>query len=117
MEVKRKSISAKARLKVFQDHSGVCHICGGKIVVGEAWDVEHVIPFAMGGADDETNWVPAHRKCHRTKTVEDVGNIAKAKRREARHRGVRVSRSPLPFGKQSKWKRKMDGTIVKREED
>jgi len=111
----RKTISSKARVALFQKHGGECHICGGKINVGEAWDVEHVIPFAMGGADDESNWRPAHIKCHRTKTTDDVGKIAKAKRREARHLGVNVSRTPLPFGKKSKFKRKLDGTVVLRE--
>lgn len=112
---KRKTISAKARVALFQKHDGVCHLCGGKINVGEAWEVEHIIPFAMGGADDESNWSLAHIKCHRAKTTEDVGNIAKAKRREARHIGAKVSKSPLPFGRQSKFKRKMDGTVVLRE--
>ena len=114
--VSRKTISAKKRVALFAAHGGACHICGGKINVGEAWEVEHRIPFAMGGADDESNWVPTHVKCHRVKTTEDVGNIAKAKRREARHIGVRVSKSPLPFGRQSKYKRKMDGSVVLRKE-
>jgi len=100
---------------LFTKHGGVCHICGGKINVGEGWDVEHVIPFAMGGEDSESNWAPAHRNCHRTKTTNDVGKIAKAKRSEARHIGANVSRSPLPFGKRSPFKRKLDGTIVLRE--
>lgn len=113
--VKRKTISTKQRVALFAKHGGVCHICGGKISVGEAWDVEHVIPFAMGGEDSEENWSPAHRKCHRTKTTDDVGAIAKAKRREARHIGVNVSRTPLPFGKGSAFKRKLDGSIVRRE--
>ena len=116
MEKRRKSISAKQRLKVFTDHKGECHICGGKIGVGEGWQIEHVIPFAMGGADDESNWRPSHIKCHRTKTTDDVGKIAKAKRREARHLGVNVSRTPLPFGKRSAFKRKLDGTVVRRDE-
>lgn len=114
--VKRASISTKKRVALFQKHDGVCHICGGKISVGEAWQIEHIIPFAMGGADDESNWAPAHIKCHRTKTTDDVGKIAKAKRREARHLGVNVSRTPLPFGKKSEFKRKLDGTIVRRDE-
>lgn len=112
--VKRKTISTKARVLVFQKHDGICHICGGKINVGEAWEIEHVVPFAMGGADDETNWVPAHKKCHVGKTKTDVADIAKAKRREARHLGAKTSRTPLPFGKKSKFKRKLDGTIVER---
>jgi len=115
--MKRKTLSAKIRLQIFQTHKGLCHICGGKVNVGESWDVEHVIPFAMGGEDNETNWAVAHVKCHRTKTVQDVAEIAKAKRREARHRGSHQSRTPLPFGKKSKLKKKMDGTIVRRNEE
>jgi 5-methylcytosine-specific restriction enzyme A len=114
--VKRKTISTKQRVKVFSNHAGVCHICGGKINVGEAWEVEHVIPFAMGGADDESNWVPAHTKCHANKTKSDVANIAKAKRREIRHIGAKKTKTPLPFGKGSAFKRKLDGTVVKRDE-
>ena len=113
--VKRKSISTKQRVALFQKHNGVCHICGGKINVGEAWEVEHVIPFAMGGEDSESNWSPAHVRCHRTKTTDDVGKIAKAKRREARHIGAKVSGTPLPFGKKSPFKRKLDGTVVRRD--
>ncbi len=107
-DVMRRSISPTRRLALFMAHSGVCHICGGKIT-GKAWDVEHIIPFALGGADDESNWAPAHRLCHSPKTVEDVRNIARAKRRKAKHLGIR-KRSAF----QSKWKRRMDGTVVLR---
>lgn len=112
----RKTISVKARVKLFQDHQGICHICGGKIHGGERWDVEHIIPLAMGGDDTEANWRPAHAKCHKTKTAKDFTDIAKAKRRQARHIGIKVSKSPLPFGKQSRFKKKMDGTVVIRED-
>jgi len=112
--VKRKTISAKTRVALFQKRGGICHICGGKINVGESWDIDHCIPLAMGGEDSEENWELAHSVCHRTKTTDDVANIAKAKRREIRHLGVKVSRTPLPFGKGSGLKRKMDGTIVRR---
>jgi len=114
--VKRASISTKKRVALFQSRGGLCHICGGKINVGEAWELEHRIPLAMGGEDAEANWELAHIKCHRTKTSDDVGQIAKAKRREARHLGGHVSRTPLPFGKKSAFKRKLDGTVVRRDE-
>lgn len=110
----RKSISTKKRVLVFQTHNGICHICGGKIGVGEAWELEHVIPLAMGGEDEESNWRPAHIKCHKAKTKTDVASVAKAKRREAHHLGAKKSKSPLPFGRGSKLKRKMDGTVVER---
>jgi 5-methylcytosine-specific restriction endonuclease McrA len=112
--MKRKTVSTKARVALFQKHGGMCHICGGKINVGEGWELEHIIPFALGGEDEEHNWALAHTKCHKAKTKDDVATIAKAKRREARHIGAKKSKSPMPFGKGSKFKRKMDGTIVER---
>jgi 5-methylcytosine-specific restriction enzyme A len=113
----RQRLTTKQRVAVFEAAGGACHICGGLIWVGVQWDVEHVIPLALGGADDPSNWRPAHTTCHSSKTHgQDVPSIAKAKRREARHLGAKApSRNPLPFGRKSGLKRRMDGTIVKRE--
>jgi 5-methylcytosine-specific restriction enzyme A len=112
----RRHISTRARVGVFEHHNGQCHLCGVKIQSGEEWDISHAIPLAIGGADDETNWLPAHRKCHRlhTSTV-DAPRIAKTKRQHAAHIGAKSpSRNPLPGGRNSRWKRKLDGTIVER---
>ena len=43
---------------------GCCHLCGNP----GATQVDHVIPLAEGGADDETNLAPIHEHCHREKT-------------------------------------------------
>ncbi len=103
--MKRKPLSTAQKVRLFQDAGGICHICGGKID-NELWDVEHVIPLALGGDDAEANMRPAHRQCHAPKTVNDIRVIAKAKRLEARRIGIK---------KQSKWqtkfRRKMDGTV------
>lgn len=102
---------------LFLAHDGRCHICGGKIGPGEGWDLEHVLPLAMGGADDETNCRPAHRKCHQTKTSGDVRQIAKAKRVADRHIGATpLPIRPLPGGKKSPWKIKINGGPVRREQ-
>jgi hypothetical protein len=87
-----------------------------KVVPGEDWDVSHDIPLEAGGKDDATNWFVAHRKCHRvhTSTV-DAPMIAKVKRIHQKHVGAKKARSPMPLGRASKFKRKMDGTIVRRE--
>jgi 5-methylcytosine-specific restriction enzyme A len=88
----RRRVSTKARLALFAREGGKCHLCGGIVQAGEAWDLSHEIPLALGGADDETNWRVAHRKCHRSHTAEnDAPNIAKAKRREAAHIGAKAS--------------------------
>lgn len=112
----RRSISTKERVRLFMLHGGTCHLCGGKIGVGEAWDVSHDIPLELGGADDDANRLLAHRKCHRAHTASvDVPAIAKAKRREARHIGAKRTARPMPGSRASGWKRRMDGTVVRRE--
>lgn len=111
----RKRFSPKERLRIFSLHGGICHLCEGKIQVGDAWDIEHVTPLALGGDNSDDNCQLAHRKCHSQKSREDVGNIARAKRREARHLGIKKSRNPLPGGRSSPWKRTMDGRVIRRD--
>lgn len=83
----RRSFSRKDRARIFALGKGCCHLCSGKIGVGEAWEVEHLIPWAISRDDSDDNLRPAHKKCHAPKTVEDVGVIAKLKRIEAKHNG------------------------------
>jgi 5-methylcytosine-specific restriction enzyme A len=92
----RKRLSTRDRARIFAAAGGVCHICGGLIQAGEAWEVSHPIPIALGGDDDDTNRRPAHKKCHRALTAqEDIPRIAKAKRVEARHLGARVAKGTI----------------------
>jgi 5-methylcytosine-specific restriction enzyme A len=84
----RRRHSAKDRARIFAANGGICHLCGGSIQTGEAWEVEHVIALELSGDDTDANKRPAHVKCHRAKTADDMGKIAKAKRNEARHTGA-----------------------------
>ena len=86
----RRRLSTRERARIFADHGGRCHLCGGAIQAGEGWDVSHDRPLALLGEDGGDNLKPAHRKCHRAHTAEvDVPRIAKAKRQEAAHRGFK----------------------------
>lgn len=114
-------MSTKRRAAIFTAHGGVCHICRGKIDASrEAWDADHIVPYALTQDDSDENLAPAHAKCHRgaaSKTSGDVKVIAKAKRVEAKHRGLKApSRNPLPGSRSSLLKRRIDGTVVRREE-
>lgn len=112
----RRSISKKERMELFNDRKGICHICGNKIYAGQDWEVEHIIPMALGGDDRGKNLDLAHIECHRGKTKSDFTRIAKAKRQAARHIGKKISRNPLPCGKGSKMKKKLSGEVVLRGE-
>jgi len=111
----RARLSTRERVRLFALHGGICHLCECRIVPGEVWDISHDLALALGGADDDANRMPAHRKCHQARTRDDMGLIAKAKRREAKHIGAYRSKSPLPGGKASPWKRKIGGAVVRRD--
>lgn len=116
--MKRVRITGKMRADVFMSRGGLCHLCNMKVVPGEEWDVSHEIPLEAGGSDTPDNWYVAHRKCHRTHTATvDAPLIAKVKRIHQRHIGAKPkSKNPLPGSKNSKWKRRMDGTVVRRDQ-
>lgn len=113
----RKHWSTTARVRIFQAAGGVCHVCDGKIHAGDRWELSHVIPLELGGEDAEGNLKPAHYACHRTITArDDVPAISRAKRREASHIGAKApSRTPMACGRSSRWKRRMDGSVVPRD--
>lgn len=58
----RRHLSTKARTAIFVASGGICHLCGGKITVGQAWEIEHVIPLAQGGSDEPEDWPLPARK-------------------------------------------------------
>lgn len=112
----RRTWTAKRRLAVFERDGGVCHICAQKILVGEAWDLEHRVPLALGGDDDEGNVHPAHVTCHKGKSAQDAANLAKANRVRAKHKGAKPQpRHRLPGSKGSGWKAKIGGGWERRE--
>jgi 5-methylcytosine-specific restriction protein A len=115
----RPRISDRARKRLFELHRGLCHLCETPInPMIEAYDLEHVRPrWSFQNpkeADTDENIQPAHRRCHKLKTIVEAGHRAKAIRREARAMGAHRSKSPLPAGRDSRLKRKMDGTVVDR---
>lgn len=114
---KRKKLSKKQRLECFVKHEGRCYLCGIDIRPGETWEVEHILPVGLGGDNGVDNLRPAHTKCHKPKTKEDVGKMRKADRLKAKHFGAKQKTGSIPGSKKSGWKRKMDGTVVKRDDE
>jgi 5-methylcytosine-specific restriction endonuclease McrA len=92
-------MSPKRRAAIFAAHEGVCHICEGKIGVGEGWEVEHCIPLEISGDDSDGNLAPSHVKCHRTKTKADARDIAKCRRVAQKHTGARKKKGGIPYRK------------------
>lgn len=83
----RPSLSAAQRVRIFDHHKGVCHLCGLVVKAGEKWHVEHVIPRWQGGPDSIDNMQPAHDDCHAPKTAAEARQRAKEARIRAKHLG------------------------------
>jgi 5-methylcytosine-specific restriction protein A len=110
----RRPLSPMRRLRVFEAAGGLCHLCGLRIQVGEKWEVEHRRALALGGEDDDANLSPAHVNCHAEKTKADAKSWSKAKRMKSKFIDRPQSRNPMPGSRASKWKKRMDGSVVLR---
>lgn len=88
-----------------------CHICHGEIdLVLSSWEAEHPTMYTLGGRDV---W-PAHWRCHKVKTADDLSKLAKGKRARERNLGIKRSARPMMGSRASGFKRKMDGSVERR---
>lgn len=98
-----------------------CHVCGRMIAPAlDEWHADHVTPRADGGSDDIANLAPicaGKGSCHAEKTAKDVKSIAKGKRVSDSVYGVKRSSRAMPGSRGSEWKKKMDGSVVRRDQD
>jgi 5-methylcytosine-specific restriction protein A len=87
---RRRSLSTRERLDLFLAARGQCQHCGWALTPGKRWEVDHVIPLALGGRDQVDNMQVLCAPCHGGKTHrQDVPVIAKTARIRARHLGAR----------------------------
>lgn len=107
---RRKSMTPTRRLKIFEQHHGVCCLCNMKIDgVREPWIVEHLICLGLGAPDADDNCAPAHETCRREKDKIDMAMIAKAKRNKARHIGITAPKQKIKSAGFPKRKRTHEG--------
>ena len=113
---RRRKLTPHQRLAIWERARGTCVLCYQSIDgVRERWIIEHIRALELGGLDEPDNMGPAHETCANVKTRDDHHRTAKAKRQKIRHLGAGQTKNrPLPCGRQSRWKKKMDGTIVPR---
>lgn len=104
----------RVRLRLFEKHGGRCALTGRKIAAGEAWDLDHETPLSLGGEHRESNLRPVLREVHREKTKADVAAKSKAARVAAKHVGAKTTKRPMPGSRKSRWKRRINGTVVER---
>lgn len=106
-------IPERVKLRIYERAKGLCQRCGRKLFPGH-WDCDHTVALINGGENRESNLQAlCDNPCHSGKTREDVKIKAITYRKKKAHIGLR-KKSRFPGSKDSKWKRKLDGTVVKR---
>lgn len=104
-------VANRVRLK----YGMTCQICFAPIV--GCVEIDHRIALVNSGQNRESNLVPVHPKCHKTKSRVDMAQKAATARTQKSHYGLKQSRNPMPGSKRSKYKKKMDGTVELRNAD
>ena len=88
-----------------------CNICRMLVGVGQSWDISHDgVPKALGG----TAVGIAHRRCNQDDGRAVTRKVAKSKRVARKHKGAFQTATKLPFGRNSRQSKKLNGEIVAR---
>lgn len=108
----------RVKLRIFEAQGGLCACgCGVKLgMAGERIEYDHTVALTNGGENRESNLRAIRDCCHKPKTAADVKLRATVNRKKAKHLGIQQTKVALPCGKKSPWKRKLDGTLVRRGE-
>lgn len=87
--------------------------CNANLGMGFDWD--HVVAWSISGDSGADNCACICRPCHRFKsTKHDTPRAAKTKRQADKANGIRNDRGRMAGGKKSRFKKKLDGTVVMR---
>lgn len=123
---KRKSMTPARKQRIWEAHDGKCWRCKQSIEVDKNVVYDHKVPLALGGSDDDENIGPSHADtCDKLKTFgtksrrlgADIFEIAKTKRIKKKHSEPRKSKYKYPKRsiRNPMFKKKVDGTVVRRE--
>lgn len=89
---KRGSMTPSRALRIWEQHKGICVLCGVKISVNDDWYVEHIRALELGGPDTDDNCGPAHYYHKYAKDAADHSAAAAAKRKKRVHLGIKNPR-------------------------
>ncbi len=109
------AVPPRVRVRVFERMNGRCGVCTRKIRAGEPWTCEHLVALINGGENRETNLGVTCQNCLPAKNAADVAEKSAVYRKKAKHLGAgSTAARPIPGSKASPWKKRMDGTVERR---
>jgi 5-methylcytosine-specific restriction endonuclease McrA len=114
----RKPLTRKQIAELFLRQQGRCPICTMRLETKGHEPVEfideHMDPLWRGGSNELNNRALVCKPCANAKTVKETSERAKGYRVRDRFIGAKKPRNPMPGSRNSKWKKRMDGTVVLR---
>lgn len=112
MDTDRRYLTQKQRAELVLAQGGRCPMCGNKLQPGHI-EFDHIQALEHGGDNAADNWrAICTSPCHKLKTKAD--HQARAKRDRIAIGGRQRKGPPMAGSRQSKWKRRMDGTVERR---
>ena len=107
---------ARVKARIILAQNGICACgCGVKLgAAGERIEFDHTTALILGGENRETNLRALRSRCHAGKTREDVAQKSTEARKRAKFYGLHKPKQVMPGSRASKYKKKLDGTVVLR---
>lgn len=108
------AVPPRVKTRIIERYGNQCPKCHRFLRRGfVAFD--HIIALINGGRHAENNLQPLCTvPCHEEKTADDVAIKSKIARIRANHLGVKRKKSSFPCGKNSPFKKKVTGEVVRR---
>ena len=108
-------IPARVKVRVFEMGGGRCVSCTLDIRGGLAPAYDHIRSIINGGENRESNIQLLCVPCHLVKTMADIKEKSRVYHKKAKHIGLKLKQGrPFPGSKNSKWKKMMNGKVVRR---
>jgi hypothetical protein len=114
----RNRLTKKQIVALFMEQDGKCCLCSQELKTKGHLPIdfidEHINPLWRGGSNELQNRGLACKPCAGEKTSTEATARAKGKRVTERFIGVKKPKNPMPGSRNSRWKRRMDGTVEER---
>jgi 5-methylcytosine-specific restriction endonuclease McrA len=104
----------RVKLRIWWRQGGRCAECRREVYARDKPQFDHVVALVNGGEHRESNLRMLCGWCHGQKTRADVREKARVAARAKSHFGLRSKRSRWPYGRNSPWKKKINGEVVRR---
>lgn len=109
-------LPTRVKVRIWGRQGSRCASCGRRCGIGgERFAYDHIVALANGGPNRESNIRMVCVTCHANKTKHDVAQKALVYRKKTKLAiGLHKTARPMPGSRNSKWKKCLDGRVVRR---